>query len=630
MPDQYDNFDLLLERVQDHYEAKVVRSPVGETPTRTFDVPVSDLELRNLVLELRHAPDLARRLVPEQAPTSDLVRDIGSRLFDAVFQGQMLSCLHRSMDFVGWHDRAGLRIRLHFSEAPELARLPWEMLYDPESRNFLGLTQRTPVVRYLELPTAPRAQQPDGPLRMLVIVSSPTDYPQLDVAREVAIVREATAPLVRAGQLVVEVLPEATLEALERAGWQPYDMLHFVGHGGVHPTSGEGVLVFCDANGQSRLERGVDLGQQLRDIESLRLVVLNSCRGANPGTVDPFGGTAESLVLQGVPAVVAMQFEITDRAALKFAHSLYGALSEGRSVEGAVTRARRTLHAAARAEWATPVLHMRTQEGRLFSPVPAAPIDERQAPEGGPEPITSEVPEGMPPPPPGALPVDSPVESPAPSSDLSAAGANPSSAHAVTPSPSEPVPPPPPSSGGSTALALSPLGIVTVPLPFIIGARQTRRRDLWLRAAVYTAALVATLMIPTGNAGEDSSLMGFAAIALITIAIIDAFRVRRWIGHPGLRQWGRDVVARHPAHAQQWRIGRPDLTGGRVDGGLVDVNHAAAGSMRQFLGLTRSEARRIEAARGVAPGLTGPDDLVTRAGLSRRRVEQIEDRLLFL
>ena len=26
MPDQYDNFDLLLERVQDHYEAKVIRS----------------------------------------------------------------------------------------------------------------------------------------------------------------------------------------------------------------------------------------------------------------------------------------------------------------------------------------------------------------------------------------------------------------------------------------------------------------------------------------------------------------------------------------------------------------------------------------------------------------------------
>lgn len=631
MPDQYDNFDLLLERVQDHYEAKVIRSPVGETPTRMFDVPVSDLELRNLVLELRHAPDLARRLVPEQAPTGDLVRDIGSRLFDAIFQGQMLSCLHRSIDFVGWHGRSGLRVRLHFSEAPELARLPWEMLYDPVGRNFLGLTQRTPVVRYLELPSAPRVQRTDGPLRMLVMVSSPSDYPQLDVAREVAIIHEATGPLVRAGQLVVEVLPEATLEALERAGWRPYDILHFVGHGGVQGADGEGVLVFCDANGHSRLERGVDLGQQLGDIDSLRLVVLNSCRGANPGTVDPFGGTAESLVLQGVPAVVAMQFEITDRAALKFANSLYGALSEGRPVDAAVTRARRTLHAAARAEWATPVLHMRTQDGSLFAPVPAHPIEEPRW-HGPAERVPATQPiEELPPPPTGAQPLPFPTASFAQPVEPPSVGVEPPSSATGAPTTSaEPLPPPPTSSGGSTALALSPLGILTVPLPFIIGARQTRRRDLWIRAALYVSALAATFAIPSGGADEESSLLGFAAIALITIATIDAFRVRRWVGDPGLRQWGREVVARHPARAQEWRIGRPDLTGGRIDGGLVDINHAAAGALRQFLGLTRAEARRVEAARGGGQGLVGPEDLVTRAGIPRNRVDQFEDRLLFL
>ena len=124
--------------------------------------------------------------------------------------------------------------------------------------------------------------------------------------------------------------------------------------------------------------------------------------------------------------------------------------------------------------------------------------------------------------------------------------------------------------------------------------------------------------------------MGFAAIALITIATIDAFRVRRWVGDPGLRQWGREVVARHPARAQEWRIGRPDLTGGRIDGGLVDINHAAAGALRQVLGLTRAEARRVEAARGGGQGLVGPEDLVTRAGIPRNRVDQFEDRLLFL
>ena len=46
---QYANFDILLERVRDQYEVKVLSSPVGESPTRMFEMPISDLELRNLV-----------------------------------------------------------------------------------------------------------------------------------------------------------------------------------------------------------------------------------------------------------------------------------------------------------------------------------------------------------------------------------------------------------------------------------------------------------------------------------------------------------------------------------------------------------------------------------------------------
>jgi hypothetical protein len=57
---QYTNFDILLERVRDQYEVKVLSSPVGESPTRMFDLPISNLELRNLVLELRNAPEVVR------------------------------------------------------------------------------------------------------------------------------------------------------------------------------------------------------------------------------------------------------------------------------------------------------------------------------------------------------------------------------------------------------------------------------------------------------------------------------------------------------------------------------------------------------------------------------------------
>ena len=44
--------------------------------------------------------------------------------------------------------------------------------------------------------------------------------------------------------------------------------------------------------------------------------MLNACEGARADVTNPFAGTAQQLMQQGIPAVVAMQFEITDDAAI--------------------------------------------------------------------------------------------------------------------------------------------------------------------------------------------------------------------------------------------------------------------------------------------------------------------------
>jgi len=54
------------------------------------------------------------------------------------------------------------------------------------------------------------------------------------------------------------------------------------------------------------------IGILLHDHPSLRLAVLNSCEGARNSRNDPFASVASNLVRQGIPAVVAMQFEITN------------------------------------------------------------------------------------------------------------------------------------------------------------------------------------------------------------------------------------------------------------------------------------------------------------------------------
>jgi hypothetical protein len=167
----------------------------------------------------------------------------------------------------------------------------------------------------------------------------------------------------------LDLLSEATLSALRRKlRGSEYHILHFIGHGGFDRETQEGVLVLCDEAGSGRLVAAQRLGTILRDHRSLRLVVLNACEGSRATRADPFAGVAQTIVQQGVPAVVAMQFEITDHAAITFAKEFYTAIADGYPVDAALSEARIGIHADDNdIEWGTPVLYLRAPDGRLFS-----------------------------------------------------------------------------------------------------------------------------------------------------------------------------------------------------------------------------------------------------------------------
>ena len=123
----------------------------------------------------------------------------------------------------------------------------------------------------------------------------------------------------------------------------------------------------------------------LHDQDSLRLAILNACEGARSSRQDPFAGSAQSLVQQGIPAVIAMQFEIADDVASTFAHEFYGALADGLPIDASVTEARKAIFAGGREiEWATPVLYLRAPDGRIFD---VAPAGKTAAPEYRPRPL---------------------------------------------------------------------------------------------------------------------------------------------------------------------------------------------------------------------------------------------------
>jgi len=147
--------------------------------------------------------------------------------------------------------------------------------------------------------------------------------------------------------------------------------------------------------GRGRFVRGQNLGKTLANHKWLRLAVLNSCEGGRSADDDPFAGVASSLVRAQIPAVLAMQFEISDRAAAIFAGGLYESLADGYPVDAALSQARLAIFNDPNPlEWGTPVLLMRVPDGKIFDVAPRKPRPPKPKPKPPPPP---------PPPPPSRL-----------------------------------------------------------------------------------------------------------------------------------------------------------------------------------------------------------------------------------
>lgn len=364
----YLDFDLAIERASDGYRVEV-NSPAGQSAS-ALQLPFSDLELENFLLKIGQARRVMRRI---DAPETEAAKAFGARLFEAVFSGEPRACLRSSLDEAGRQGK-GLRIRMRLNDAPELAGLPWEYLYNSALNRFFALSIETPIVRYLELPERIRPLAVAVPLRILAIIASPRDQAPLDVEREWQRLREALGELEQRGLVRLERLEQPSLAELQRRlRRSEYHILHFVGHGGFDEHSQDGVLLLEDRAGLSYRISGQDLGTLLHDHRTLRLAVLNSCDGARGSRTDPFGGTAQSLVQQGLPAVIAMQFEVSDQAAIALAHEFYGAIADGYPVDAALAEARKALFAAqSGVEWGTPVLYLRAEDARIFDMAPLA------------------------------------------------------------------------------------------------------------------------------------------------------------------------------------------------------------------------------------------------------------------
>jgi len=164
----------------------------------------------------------------------------------------------------------------------------------------------------------------------------------------------------------LEILPSATRQKirsrLESGG---YHVFHFVGHGDFYRNRGFLALI-DETSGQADWMDEEEFRDFFLGYRTVRLVVLNACRGAQTSSREALVGTAPRLVQRGVPAVVAMRYDLADETAILLSRTFYGSLAEGHPVDVAMSTARRAIlqdiggHLR---DFGQPVLFMRIKDG---------------------------------------------------------------------------------------------------------------------------------------------------------------------------------------------------------------------------------------------------------------------------
>ncbi|MDL2352546.1 MAG: CHAT domain-containing protein [Pseudomonadota bacterium] len=296
------------------------------------------------------------------------VEMVGVQLFDALFSGETREVLRSAEDAAKRNpDKTGVRIRLSMNLAAEgmaeVASLPWELMRR-RNQNPLVVSVNTPVVRAFDTPISVPLHPIIGKLKILLLVSNPKGTSPLNLGDEKARICKIWDALDNIEY--VECRPEARL-ILDALSQDEFHVVHYMGHGNFDSGLG-GQVIMESADGSEQPISGNTFATWLQD-EPLRLVFLNACNTGMTGEqtgLHPFAGVASALIGSGVPSVVAMQFPISDEAAIIFAETFYKRIAQGLPVEQAMSEGRKGLLDRTGSEWATPVLYMRAANGDLF------------------------------------------------------------------------------------------------------------------------------------------------------------------------------------------------------------------------------------------------------------------------
>lgn len=302
---------------------------------------------------------------------------LGTLLYTILFSNRIESFFKQSLADARKASQR-LRIQLSFEgKAADLANLPWEYLYCPETETsagfFLATNRDLVLSHYMPLEMAREALAPtESPLRILIIVSRPQDLgPVLADSAIEAIEKLSEKIPIKIDKLTLPTV-ENLLDTLE--GAEPH-VVHFIGHGHFDKVQGKGLIALLDWEGKNaawiRDREFAEFFVQKRAIP--RLVFLHLCEGGAIDFTANFAGLAPQLIRTGTQAVVAMKYPITNRAATVFSRAFYHELAKGEPVDNAVQIGRWYITvndplAYDSPVFGVPVLYMRSRDGIIQPP----------------------------------------------------------------------------------------------------------------------------------------------------------------------------------------------------------------------------------------------------------------------
>lgn len=309
----------------------------------------------------------------------DGIAYVGKLLWASVFNGPVVDAFWESYHaFMKRPQEAEVTrlVRLRLALPPELRDLPWESLYVDDLGG--GLTGKPGFIIVRDPPPDTFFQQiaPTEDLRLLLAVPQGSG---LNSQQE----RNSLQRYSRDKATVDDFVGQVTPDDLARKLQDRWDIFHFVGHGALDKTGHVKVLLSGEAGGDTWLRD--EIVANLFTRKDLRLAVLNCCMGDRPRPGRSLSGLGPLLQQRGIPAVVAMRYEISDDDAITFSEAFYRELLDGPlpgQVDLAVSAALAALarNAAEDGQRAviTPVLYLAPGFERLFHLEPKAAEETRQ------------------------------------------------------------------------------------------------------------------------------------------------------------------------------------------------------------------------------------------------------------